>query len=71
MDYSFRFVKAHGNGTRSEAMLFEGFDGTAFSHSKVLSLLAFCTDCAIILAFIVIALLWQMLFSDFILPREE
>ena len=42
MDYSFRFVKAHCNGTRSEAMLFEGFDGAAFSHSNVLSLLAFC-----------------------------
>nr|DAW87613.1 MAG TPA: hypothetical protein [Bacteriophage sp.] len=32
-------------------MLFEGFDGAAFSHSNVLSLLAFCADCAIILAF--------------------
>ena len=41
----------HGNGTHSEAMLFKGFDGTTFSHSEVLSLLAFCVDCAIILAF--------------------
>ena len=39
-----------GNGTRSETMLFEGFDGTTFSHSEVLSLLAFCANCAIILA---------------------
>ena len=39
-----------GDGTRAEALLLEDFDGPSLFHTKMLSLLAFCAHCAIILA---------------------
>lgn len=38
-----------GNGPYAKALLFEGLNGTPFYHTEMLSLLAFCSYCDIIL----------------------
>ena len=39
-----------GDGARAEALLLEDFDGSSVFHAKMLSLLAFCGFCVIMMA---------------------
>ena len=39
-----------GDGTKAEALLLEDFDGSSVFHAKMLSLLAFCGFCTIMMA---------------------